>query len=291
MKVSLIKGEEVDRNKWNSCVHFAHNGNIFGYQWYLNNVVKRWDALVEGEYESVMPLIYTEKSFLKSSKLYTHPLLRSTGLYSVHVLSEKRIAAFLDAIPKSYKRWQLDLNEGVKIPRDYSSFKQKKKENAVLFLGDPYEKISEQYSPTLTQTLERANLAEVFSVNNLKPEQIANFYKEHAGSYYDEAHYHAFLRIMHNAQHRGWGISTGVKNRKGDLLAVNFYTLSHHRLMRVIAAESPQGKSVGALSFLVDQAVRINAGKQLFLDFNTENVGAFEQQFDVMPSPYFELSK
>ncbi len=61
MNIRFVPQEDIDKTKWNSCVHYAINGNIFGYMWYLNNVAKKWDALVEEDYESVFPLIWRYK--------------------------------------------------------------------------------------------------------------------------------------------------------------------------------------------------------------------------------------
>lgn len=59
MDIRLIPQAEIDRQLYNSCVHFATNGNIYGYQWYLNNTARDWDVLVEGDnYVSVLPLPY-----------------------------------------------------------------------------------------------------------------------------------------------------------------------------------------------------------------------------------------
>ena len=58
MEIRFVKKEDIDKIKWNSCVHYAINGNIFGYMWFLDSVSKEWDALVEGDYESVLPLFH-----------------------------------------------------------------------------------------------------------------------------------------------------------------------------------------------------------------------------------------
>lgn len=287
----MVKAADIDRTKWNSCVHFAFNGNIFGYQWYLNNVVKEWDGLVEGDYESVMPLIYKKGNFFSSSKLYTHELIRCSGLYSVHVLSEKRISSFIDAIPKEYKKWEIDLNEGVKPPATQKRITQETKENAVLYLGEDYDKITSSYSPTLRQQLERSNLAQLYTVNNIKPEVLADFYRKHNQGNWNETHYHTYLRLMYNSLHRGWGAITAVKNKNDEILAVNFFTISNQRVMRMVSAESESGRTIGALAFLYDQTIRFQSGKKVFLDFNVTQLSTFEKQFGAFASPFYRLRK
>ena len=50
MDIRLVPQEEIDKTKWNSCVHYAANGKIFGYKWYLDNVAIDWVGLVVLDY-------------------------------------------------------------------------------------------------------------------------------------------------------------------------------------------------------------------------------------------------
>ncbi len=290
MNIRFVSQEDIDKNKWNSCIYYAGNGNIFGYHWYLTNVIKEWDALVEGDYESVLPLIRTEGSFFKRSKLYTHHLLRSTGLYSVHVLSEKRINSFFEAIPKKFQRGEFDLNEGIKIPQQCPWKSNQTFSNALILLKESYDQIASNYTPALCQKLERANIAQLYTVNNLKPEALVDFYKIH-NSNFNEAHFHAYLRVMYNALHRGWGFLSGVKNPQGELLAANFFTISNQRFMSLLPVVSPNGKQSGALEFLFDMSIRIQAEKPMILDFNLYEFNQFAEQFGAVKSPYYRLKR
>lgn len=58
MEIKFVFREEIDKVKWNSCVYYVINGNIFGYMWYLDYIVKDWDVLVEGDYELVFFLVW-----------------------------------------------------------------------------------------------------------------------------------------------------------------------------------------------------------------------------------------
>ena len=100
-KIRFIAHQDIDKVKWNSCVHYATNNNIFGYWWYLRNTAKEWDALVEGDYESVLPLI--SKPSANVGSLYLPELIREAGIYSIHLLSHARVNAFLEAIPALIK--------------------------------------------------------------------------------------------------------------------------------------------------------------------------------------------
>ena len=54
--IKYIKHKDVDKTKWDQCIARSSNGFIFAYAWYLEIVCENWDALIEGDYETVFPL-------------------------------------------------------------------------------------------------------------------------------------------------------------------------------------------------------------------------------------------
>ena len=108
MDLLLVKKEDIDKTKWNSCVHYATNGNVFGYKWYLDSVSKEWDALIEGDYESVLPLFHTTSN----PTSYRQSLIKESGIYSIHLLSQKRIENFIEAVPAAYKNIDIQFKNG-----------------------------------------------------------------------------------------------------------------------------------------------------------------------------------
>ncbi len=294
MDIRLIKQEDIDKTKWNSCVHYSPHGNIFGYKWYLDNVAKDWDGLVEGDYESVFPLIWKDQTsgfWRKKERVLHQPeMIRTAGLYSIHVHSEKRIKSFLEQIPKEYQKQKITLGEGTKVPSgmDYQSGQHT---NFMLLLQEPYEQLASQYSPVLQQQLERASLAQLLPQNNFKPEKLADFYLQEAlgDRKNKEANAHAAQRIMYNALHRGWGFLSAVTNRKQELLAIDFFIISHKRIMSLMPVESAAGAKVGAMAFLYDMLLRSQAERPFLLDFNTHEESKLARSLGATEVPFTSI--
>jgi len=280
MDIQLVPHKEIDKVKWNSCVHYATNGNVFGYKWYLDTVAKEWDALVEGDYESIMPLFITEREDL----LEQPSLLREAGIYSINMLSQKRAEAFIQAIPAKYTNIQLQLNEGIQIP-EQSKYKLSNIKNHQLLLLDPYETISEKYHPELRTQLKGNSQQSLLPSSNVKPEKIAQLFKDtNPSSRENEIAFHAYQRIMYNALHRGWGATFGVTDQDRNLLSAGFFIYSQGRMLQLLSATNPQGKSLGAYDYLMDNILQSHAGRPMVLDFNTtddlpKRFGARENHF------------
>ncbi|MCB0562853.1 MAG: hypothetical protein KDD01_00600 [Phaeodactylibacter sp.] len=290
MNIQYLKSADIDKVKWNSCVHYANNGNIFGYMWFLDFVAKDWDALVEGDYESVFPLVWREGLFGRK-ELYQPSLMREMGIYSIHLLSQARINAFLKAIPSEFKNIDIVVNEQ-NTPPDGKSFQVKEKINHQLYLGRPYEDLFDGFSTELASTLQRAEDSGLLLTSSLKPETIANFYRQHTPNHRGlERDFHALHRIMYNVLHRGWGFASGAMDSEQNLYAANFFIYSHGKALSLSPVESPQGKQLGALPYLFNALIRSHAGRPLLLDFNTRKKNELAEQFGAQPNAFYQLKR
>ncbi len=265
MDIRLIPHQEIDKTKWNSCVHYATNGNIFGYKWYLDAVAKEWDALIEGDYESVLPLFITETpSLLEQPKL-----LREAGIYSIHQLSEKRIAAFLNVLSEQYTDISIQVNEGISIS-EHPDFSIRPMKNYQIVLLESYKRIVEKFTPHLKEQINHPNLKQLLPSSNVKPEKIAQLFKDNAKHHKDnERFFHTYQRIMYNALHRGWGATFGVTDLNKNLLSAAFFIYGQGRVMQLVSATSPKGMKMNAYEYLINNFLQSHAGRPLVLDFNS----------------------
>ncbi len=285
MNIKLIPHQEIDKVKWNSCVHYATNGNIFGYKWYLDAVAKEWDALVEGDYESIMPLFITEKEDL----LEQPKLLREAGIYSIHVLAQKRIQNFIDAIPEQFTNHSFQFNEGIQIS-EHADYSLSSIKNYQLVLLDDYQVIKGRFSSDLKAQLEHSNIKKLLPSSNVKPELIAQLFKDNSPfNRENEIAFHTYQRIMYNALHRGWGATFGVTDRDKNLLSAGFFIYGQGRMMQLLSATSPKGKELGAYDYLIDNILRSHAGRPLVLDFNSTD--DFGLRFGSEESSFLRMEK
>lgn len=258
MEIRHIKREEIDKLKWDSCVHFANNGNLFGYTWYLDNVAKEWDGLVEGDYQSVFPLIKKNEQ-----SLHIPNLIPKSGIYSIHILSPKRIRNFLEKIPVEFRQRKIAFTELIQL-KGTDSFSNH--EDFQLNLNEEYIDIQSKYKPELIVALDKAEEKGYMLDAGLKPEAVADFYLQHHPKA-TEANKHAYLRIMYNLLHRGTGFVSAMKDDSGQLAAVDFFTFSHGKIVSLIPTSAGK-QHLPALFKLTDLLVQTHAGKPNFLDFN-----------------------
>ena len=53
--------DKIDKRRWDECIAKSFNGSVYAWSWYLDVVHPKWDALVENDYERVMPICGSKK--------------------------------------------------------------------------------------------------------------------------------------------------------------------------------------------------------------------------------------
>lgn len=270
MDIRFVAREDIDKIKWNSCVHYAINGNVFGYLWYLDAAAQQWDALVEGDYESVMPLPW-RRHWWHGKVLHQPELIRQTDIYSIHVLSASRLEAFWRAVQRHCHKGYL-ITDGQSAAPQLAKKQPSFRRNQQLGLIDSYELMRENYDARVLEQLTQARDAELHPNNNLKPERIAALYQRMQGrGRKANWRFHAIQRLMYQALHRGWGFPAGVEDPSGELLAADFFIFTHDKLMSLAACRHPANRHAAAAQCtLYDYQLRLHAGKPIMLDFNTQ---------------------
>ncbi len=262
MKIRIETRENLDVLKYDSCVHYAGSGHVSGYSWYLDNTAESWLALVEGDYESVMPV--PVKTRLGRKTAVNPDWVPQLGPYSVHVLSKPRMEALYAVLSKAVDQYSIVLSDIPHKPEAGSDMRVDEKSRFVLPLMQPYESIARGYSENFKKKVEVTYGGHLRIINALKPEKIADFYLEHLVRKKDSKgrrNYHSLLRIMYQLLHRGTGFPSGVIDKQGNLLAVGFFVYSHGRIYQLAGGASAEGSRVNALHFLFDMLVRTHADR------------------------------
>ena len=289
MTLRYVAYDDIDRQLYNSCVHYALNGRAWGYKWYLDATARRFDVLVEGNYESVMPLVH-DTTWSGRPRLYNPVFTPALGVFSVHVLSQKHMGYFLREADARF-----DVVDGIGFTGEPARNAEEvawawtDRRNYLLDVdGRDYEAIAGEYASDLLRSIARAEAADLLVHGNQKPERVAAFMVRHFPD--GERLQHPLLRILYNALHRGWGWTTAVTDADGELLATNAFVFTHGRIASLAPCESPAGREVGALDLLFDYAIRQAAGRPVLLDFADAEPKRYER-FGARPERFWETSK
>lgn len=282
MSFRIVPFEDIDIVKWNSCVHYAANGNVFGYHWFLKNTIKEWDAIVYRDYEAVMAIPRHHRKHGKSDEIKTPEYLRELGLYGIGLLNSQKVEEAISMFPAEIPNIRIALNLGNPV-RNLPEFNIQQVKNHTISLYDNYDKIRSGYTDEARQIEDLSSMGWWLD-NQLKPEELIEFIFMKKQLDWDR---YTALRIIYNALHRGIGVISSLRDQKKELIAAAFFIHSHGRIVHLFSS-SYKRSSVDPKLYLIDGMIQTHAGKPLIFDLNmsenliTRSLGAESYEYPVL---------
>lgn len=280
-KIKHLKNSEIDYLKWDTCISKSINSQVFAYSWYLDSVSEGWEALVEGDYEKVMPLPYSKK--LKYSILKNPNFAPQLGIYSKTTIDEKDTNNFLNSIPDKFKVINFSLNKYVKIPQETNT---EQISFQTLDLISPYTKTIEKYSWQALQKLKYAKDNKYTVKAGINPHVAINF-MENENMFENSNDYLSLKKLMSKSLQKRLSVVFGCYNYTNSLIAVGFFAFSNFNVNLIFL----KSKNETAAMATVNHFIRINSGKDLSFNIENQNIDYYEQIISGITSSEFFSSK
>lgn len=268
--IKYLKHSEIDFQKWDDCISHSFNGNAYAYSWYLDIVHQGWEALVENDYERVMPLTGNKK--MGVDYLFQPYFTQQLGVFSKSILNPAIVLKFVQAIPAHFKFVEIKLNSLNKITD--KQYKLESNKNHILDLINEYPKIAAKYSTNTKRNLKKSQSVSQSLMKNIKPESVIQLFRENKGKeihQWDDRHYSILSHLMYTAVYKGKGIVYGVFDSMNQLNAAAFFLKSNNRLIFLFSGSNQQARESASMTFLIDAIINEFAPSQLVLDFEGSN--------------------
>jgi hypothetical protein len=289
--IKFYERNQISDQKWDQCISRSFNGMVYGYTWYLDIVAGDWAALVENDYESVFPLPYKKR--LGITFIYQPFFTQQLGLFSRNLISQEKVIEFLEAIPRQFKRVDLNLNTLNKCEGDEIKFVPQV--NHELDLINSYETIRGEYSTNLKRNIKKAESAELSLMKNIKPDGIIRLFRENRGKeigHLKDAQYLTLKRLLYTSIYKRKAQMLGVFNETNDLIGGAAFLISDKKAIFIFSGMNEEGRNKGAMPFLIDSFIKNNSGKHLTFDFdgsNDENLARFYKSFGSKECFYYKV--
>jgi len=292
LKIKHLRNTDINTLKWDECINTAFNGIVYAYSWYLDIVCEDWEALVEGDYETVMPLTINRKFTIWY--IYQPYFTQQLGVFSKVKLSEKKVAEFINAIPAKYKYIDINLNTFNKLIDN--QFKKEERVTYQLDLIQPYSVIAEKYSTNTRRNIKKAIENKISIINSVTINSLIDFFKQNIGNKLQmkESSYENLRRIISFAQRYRTGEILGAYTEQNELCAAAFFLTSHNKTIFLVSVSNDSGKENRAMFLLVDQFIKKFSEKNLTLDFegsNIESIARFYESFGAKPCKYLRITQ
>lgn len=285
--IQYLTHNQINLTKWDATI--AECGNIYAYSWYLDIVHPGWEALVEDDYQSVMPLTGGKKFGV--NYLYQPYFVQQLGIFSRQPLSSEKTEAFLKAIPSKYRFAEIRLNESNILSERFEGIEYHR--NVILYLNRDYNSIRENYHTNTKRNLAKAEEHNLQLIFNVIPYHVVALFRDNRGATIErwgDTEYGTLISLGKTAQNRNSAFILGV-NEKGDgeILCAALFMKANGRITFLFSGLNEKGKERQAMTYLLDQVIRKYANQPFILDFegsDDENLARFYLGFGGVEAQY-----
>lgn len=287
MKIKHLRHNDINLKRWDEIIANSHNQFGYAYSWYLDIVSPKWEALVSDNYEFIMPLPVKRK--FKIPYMVQPDMAQQLGIFSHEAISEEIIKLFIEKIP--YYSYQINLNE-------YNLFFNKDHElivhpNFVLNLHRDFEDIRSEFSKNTNRNINKAIKAKQSTDFIMNPSEYISFYHS-VNSELGEHEIQTLENLIQKGYEQDLIQIPVIRNSEGDIIAGFCILLSGKRMIYLIPASNEEAKKNSAMFLLLKEIIRINAQREMILDFEgskVEGIARFYKGFGAKNRPYYILKK
>ena len=264
----FLQHSEIDRANWDACVDRSPNSIIYAYSWYLDRVAPGWGALVEGDYDTIMPLPMRSKAMIQY--VYQPYFVQQLGVFGKYSHHPEVCDRFLEAVFEKFRWVDYNLNSHNVTSAAGKSYCRQKGRTHLLDLVQPVEQIRAAYSQNTLRNLAKAKRMGVFIVKNSNPEEIIDAFRNHKGKIlhaYGAREYELLKRLTYNALHLGLAHVSAAYDHSNSFCGGIIVLKSKHKAVLLFTGSTPLAFENGAMFSLVDDFIATNAGNEMVLDF------------------------
>ena len=282
---------QIDDVKWDGVISNSWHETPYGYCWYLDLLAPGWVALIEDDYEMVMPLFARNKYGI--SYLCQPLLIQYTSLYG-KLPVKTDVEAFLHAIPQKFRLWEFNIFLPFEPECQLCSFE--KAPNFTLKLDSSYDELAGNYNTNTKRNIKKGENLNVVTIN--QPEiAISQFLEKINEPWFLELPKSDKQRISQFIQavlQLDKGKVECLKDPAGEIQSLVLWCFSQTRHLYIFAASNSEAKNQSIMFRLVDSHLRAYAQTGTIIDLegsSIEGVARFYKGFGAKPVHYYKVRK
>ncbi|MFO7864506.1 MAG: hypothetical protein R6U85_10930 [Salinivirgaceae bacterium] len=257
----------IDIRKWDTCINKSFNTLIYAYSWYMDSIAERWDAIIEGDYEAVMPIpLWRIRGKWRVRALSLVPQL---GVFSTKPLTHQKTEAFLLAVAKKYKHFQIPLN--VMNDQSFFGFKQVIRHT---YNKDLIYASDTQHKPVGTVDTTEGN--EMYVNKGVQLAVIINFLLRVNDGKIHSRDILAIRRIVSFSSRFNFGTAYGVYSETNNLEGLGYVLRFHNRVYLLLCICENKNNTKSIFQLIIDRLCREYQHQALVLECCALNNNSLE---------------
>lgn len=280
--IHYLKHSEIDPEKWNQAVHNSLFSSIFLEFEMLDLLTgpDSWDALVEDNYQAIMPLPYRKKGVLKY--VYTPFFMPQMGILSEHELLLAEVDDFLSEVSKHFVLADIILNDKLNVEKRDMTFV-----SHSMSLQFPYNELYGNFSQNTKRNIKTAEKSGcVITRQEESVSEIIQLFNRNKGGqtevHFRDKDYQRLLQVSNCLVDRDLLEIYGVRTADDQLAAGALFVKDGKRRWFWFSGRENQLSHCMPMFYLLNEYIRDHAETALTLDFNgstNENVARLYHSF------------
>jgi hypothetical protein len=269
--IRFLKHNEIDHQKWNTLVKKADVSCVYAYTWFLDEVAKKYGAVVLNDYEALLPLPY--KNRLGYKNIYQpffsmyFSVIKQPGI-------EITATEMINAIPSEFRHVQLNIDTQEKLKGLHKDMVAETSVCQEIYLPD-YEKTQKLFSGNTRRLIKKAEEKGALIKPLKNGTEVVNQFRSGKGKEIKEIkkeHYASLLRLMDKAIAGKTGFAMGAYDEHKELMGAGFFLTDKNRIIYLKGGSTEKGRKEGAMYLLLDHVMKMHKDKYDIFDFGGSKI-------------------
>lgn len=265
--IRYLKHNDIDKQKWDTCIRNAANGRIYAISWFLDIVSPGWDALIEDNYVSVMPLTWKSKYGMKY--IVQPPYTQQLGVFGQQQVTSKQVSTFLNKLPAKFLVARMQLNADNMVP---SGIYCEQKDNYILYIGDGYAHIQNRYKGNTRRLIQKIRSEEVLIKEENDGNNLIGLKRLHPPVQLREYHFNMIQNIIATGMSLGQGRILSAYCNGREACASAFFLFDGPQAIFLQSVSSDEGRKQKAMYLIIDEFIRRSDDHIQYLDFEGSSI-------------------
>lgn len=275
--MKLISRENIDTKKWDERIKTSTIENIFQYSWYLDQCAENWSAIVEGDYETILPIPFTKKLGIK--RFYQAPFTREYEIIGDGYSWQNA----LELIKNEFAHLSFRTSTSAILKTETNRLHQ------YLYMTGDFEK---DFKTNAKRLIKKGQKNYQF-VQGDEPALLIELFETHVAHKIDSIKSNdlkTLSSLMKTAINRGQGELIFARDSEENIIAGGFFLKDKKRITYLKGASEENAKKTGVMYALFDFAFQRFAQNFNTFDFggsDIENVATFYRKFGASDRNYY----
>lgn len=266
----FVSRAEIDDRRWDECI-LRYGGTVYNLSWYLDATAENWCALIEDDYQVIMPLPFKSKAGVKW--IYQPFFTRQGGMFSAAPIDAETITSFFSHISSEFRefRYCASFEKEISLPALYNV-------ETYIYQSLKLEGTAQQllagFSENARRLLRKAEKEELRCEETNNAKGVTDLFQQEKGAEIRDLRPADFDRLNRLMQ-RGIEEKTGkvFEVRKGDAVQASAYCWFFGDTITYLkGTATAEGRKNGAMYLLFAEIIRRYGSDYRILDFGGSRI-------------------